>query len=316
MPTEPKSTSPEEARKGPQGPNARSLIAETRHLLKKAGLSARKGLGQHFLVDGAVIKYIIAAAELGPADTVVEVGPGLGTLTRALIQHSGKVIAIEKDPNLARLLREELPEADRLTIVNADVLETVPAEVMAPTGNRKYKVVANLPYYITSPVLRHFLEAGLKPQRLVVMVQKEVARQMTAAPGEMSLLSVAVQLYGRASIVRYVPARAFHPAPAVDSAILKVDVYPKPLVDVDVPGFFRVVKAGFSSARKQIANPLSQGLGIPKPDAVATLVRSGIDPSRRAETLSIEEWGRLWQEYDAGRDSAAPAQNGGGGEPA
>jgi 16S rRNA (adenine1518-N6/adenine1519-N6)-dimethyltransferase len=157
--------------------------------------------------------------------------------------------------------------------------------------------VANLPYYITSPVLRFFLEAAVKPQTMVVMVQKEVARQIAAKPGDMSLLSVAIQLYGEPRIVKYVPARSFYPAPAVDSAILKIVVFPRPRVEVETDSFFTLARAGFSAARKQIANSLAHALGRSKDDVLALLTRAGIDPSRRAETLSIEEWGRLWHEY-------------------
>jgi 16S rRNA (adenine1518-N6/adenine1519-N6)-dimethyltransferase len=278
----------------------RSLLSETKDLLHQAGLHARKGLGQHFLVDGAYLKYISQAAKLSENDLVIEVGPGLGVLTRSLAQQAGHVIAIEKDEHLSVLLKDNLKTYSNITIINQDILKVdLPLVLNEYFGNTVpgYKVVANLPYYITSPVLRFFLEAKIKPQNLVVMVQKEVARQITAKPGEMSLLSVSIQLYGEPRIIKYVPAWAFYPSPEVDSAILKINVFPKPAVDVDIKSFFKLVHAGFSAARKQIANPLSHGLNLPKEDILGMLHKAAIDPRRRAETLSIEEWGLLWQEY-------------------
>jgi 16S rRNA (adenine1518-N6/adenine1519-N6)-dimethyltransferase len=278
----------------------RSLLSETKNLLRQSGLHARKGLGQHFLVDGAYLKHIFQAAELSENDRVIEVGPGLGVLTRALAQRAGHVIAIEKDEHLSILLKDNFQTYRNITIINQDILQVnLPDLLNEYFGNSLsgYKVVANLPYYITSPVLRFFLEAESKPRILVVMVQKEVARQITAKPGEMSQLSIGVQLYGEPRIIKYVPARAFYPPPEVESAILKIDVLPKPVVDVDIKSFFDLVHAGFSAARKQIANPLSHTLGLPKEDILVMLSKAAIDPRRRAETLSIEEWGQLWQEY-------------------
>jgi 16S rRNA (adenine1518-N6/adenine1519-N6)-dimethyltransferase len=263
-------------------------LSQTRDLLRQAGLHARKGLGQHFLVDGSQLKQILLAADLNQADSVIEVGPGLGTLTRSLAGNAGRILAIEKDQALAALLRDAFKASGNVTVLNHDILTVA------------YKVVANLPYYITSPVLRFFLEAIDKPQLMVVMVQKEVARQITARPGDMSLLSVAIQLYGEPRIVKYVPARSFYPAPAVDSAILRIIVSPRPRVDVDTGSFFTLVRAGFSAARKQIANPLAHALGRSKEEVLALLAGAGIDSHRRAETLSIEEWGRLWKEYVRG----------------
>jgi 16S rRNA (adenine1518-N6/adenine1519-N6)-dimethyltransferase len=282
---------------------ARSLLTQTKQLLHQAGLRARKGLGQHFLVDGGMLKHILAAAELGPSDIVIEVGPGLGVLTRELARRVGQVVAVELDDNLANLLKETLASFSNVTIVNRDILKVDPQVLLRECfPDRKgdtwqYKVVANLPYYITSPVLRHFLEASLKPQCLVVMVQKEVAREITAQPGWLSLLAISVQLYGKPKIVKYVRASSFYPAPEVDSAILRIAVYPRPMVEVDTESFFTLVRAGFSAARKQLGNSLAQGLNRPKAEVLPILERAGIDSRRRAETLSIEEWARLWREY-------------------
>ena len=268
------------------------LLAETRRRLRQSELRARKGLGQHFLVDGGVLEAIISAAELKPDDVVVEVGPGLGILTKELAQRAGGVVAIELDDKLAALLKKSLASFNNVTVVNGDVLKI---ELASLLEGRDYKVVANLPYYITSPVLRHFLEAEARPKAMVVMVQKEVAEAIAAGPGDMSLLSVSVQFYGKPEIITIVPPESFYPAPEVSSAILKIDVYPQPKVDVDEKGFFETVRAGFAAPRKQLANSLAQGLGREKGEVLPFLQKAKIDPSRRAETLSIEEWATLWR---------------------
>jgi 16S rRNA (adenine1518-N6/adenine1519-N6)-dimethyltransferase len=266
------------------------LLAETRRRLRQSELRARKGLGQHFLVDGEVLSLIVATADLKPDDMVVEVGPGLGILTRELAKKAGGVIAIELDDNLAALLKRTLASLNNVTVINADVLKIEPKDIVK---GQVYKVVANLPYYITSPVLRHFLEASAKPQAMVVMVQKEVAEAIAAKPGDMSLLSVSVQFYGKPEIIGIVPPESFYPAPEVSSAIVKIEVYPKPKVDVDEKGFFDTVRAGFAAPRKQLANSLAKGLGKEKALVLPFLQKARIDPSRRAETLTIEEWAVL-----------------------
>jgi 16S rRNA (adenine1518-N6/adenine1519-N6)-dimethyltransferase len=280
-----------------------SLLKRTKALLRRYGIRARKGLGQNFLVDSDVLEAIVAAAALSPQDTVIEVGPGLGILTTELAKRVGWVIAIELDDRLAEILKKTLPY-ENVVILNEDVLGVSPAALLQksaprfPSAWRSYKVVANLPYYITSPVLRHFLEAPVRPETMVVMVQKEVARAIVAGAGKRSLLSIAVQFYGRPEIVADVPAAAFYPPPAVDSAVVKIDVYPHPPVEVaDVNGFFKLVKAGFTTPRKQITNSLSQGLGLPKNEVTAMLAKAAIDPQRRAETFSLEEWARLCRIY-------------------
>ncbi len=225
----------------------------------------------------------------------------MGILTEALANLAGRVIAIEIDSKLASALGESLSQASNLTVVNADVLQIAPAELIGE--KQSYKVVANLPYYIAAAVLRHFLESSVKPRRIVVMVQKEVAQSIVAAPGRMGLLSVAIQFYGKPTIVSYVRARSFYPAPKVDSAILSIDVYEQPAVMVeDVAGFFHVVRAGFSAPRKQLRNALALGLSLSPPDAAALLCRAGISPQRRAQTLTIEEWARI---YHAGKERYA-----------
>ena len=277
-------------------------------MLRRFDLKARKRLGQHFLIDGEVLKLITSAAELAPTDIILEIGPGLGILTKELARQTGWVIAVELDNKLANILKQTLASFDNVTIVNKDILRIDPATLLrepktkfAPATS-PYKVVANLPYYITSPVLRHFLEASVKPEMMIVMVQKEVAETIVAEPGQRSVLSISVQFYGKPRIVSYVPAQSFYPAPEVDSAILRIDLYPQPVVAVtDEKGFFELVRAGFTASRKQIVNSLAQGLGLPKAEVLSLLEKAGIAPQRRAETFTLEEWARLWQVFQARR---------------
>jgi 16S rRNA (adenine1518-N6/adenine1519-N6)-dimethyltransferase len=271
------------------------LLSQTKKELRRLDLWAKKGLGQHFLVDERVLASLISAAELTPDDTVVEVGPGLGILTKELARKAGRVIAIEVDTKMASALTEILISWPNVTIVNADVLASAPRAFLA---KGPYKVVANLPYYIASAVLRHFLEAAIKPHLMVVTLQKEVAQAIVAPPGKMSLLSVSVQFYGRPAIVDYVPARSFYPRPKVDSAIVRIDLYEHPAAAVDDEAkFFRVVRSGFSAPRKQLHNSLAQGLDISSGDAAALLEEAGISQKRRAETLSVAEWAKVYRVF-------------------
>ncbi|HEY32733.1 MAG TPA: ribosomal RNA small subunit methyltransferase A [Dehalococcoidia bacterium] len=276
-----------------------SLLTETRQLLRRYGLHARKKLGQHFLIDREVLETVMGAAGLTSGDIVIEVGPGLGVLTRELAGQAGRVITVELDDRLAAALKEALSSLHNVTVVNEDILKLDPAVLLKESGSQgKYKVVANLPYYITSPVMRHFLEASVRPQTMVVMVQREVAEAIAAQPGRMSLLSVSVQFYGQPTIVGHVPAESFYPVPEVDSAVLKIDIYPEPKVMIgDVDDFFGVVRAGFSAARKQLLNSLAQGLGLSRDEVLPLLAKAGIESRRRAETLSLEEWAGLWEAF-------------------
>jgi len=281
-------------------------LTQTKGLLRHFDLRARKRLGQHFLIDEGVLELIVSAAELTPTDVVMEVGPGLGVLTKELAKNAGRVVAIELDNKLAAMLKQTLASFENVAVINQDVLEISPEALLREQRERfspaispsRYKVVANLPYYITSPVLRHFLEASLKPQIMVVMVQKEVAEAIVAEPGGMSVLSISVQFYSQPEIVGYVPARCFYPAPEVDSAILRVTLYAKPAVDVtDEESFFGLVRAGFAAPRKQICNSLTQGLELRKAEVLALLGKVEIAPQRRAETLTLGEWAQLWQVF-------------------
>jgi 16S rRNA (adenine1518-N6/adenine1519-N6)-dimethyltransferase len=261
----------------------------TKQLLRDFELRPKKGLGQNFLVNGRVLRKIVEAADLTSDDIVLEVGPGLGGLTRLLAERAGKVIAVELDERFVKALKDLLADLENVTIIHGDILKLTPSQ-FAPCPH--YKVVANLPYYITSAVLRHFLEAKEKPELMVVTVQKEVAQRIVAKPGKMSLLSVSVQFYGRPRIVTYIPADAFYPPPKVDSAVVRIDVYERPLAE-DEKGFFDVVRAGFSQRRKQLRNSLSVGLCISVEDVEKALRQAGIDPKRRAQSLSMEEWDRV-----------------------
>lgn len=272
-------------------------------ILREAGLRPRKGLGQNFLVDPSVPPRIAAAADLAPDALVIEVGPGLGVLTAALAAQldpqRGCLVAVELDAALVPPLRARMAAYPHFRLVQGDVLDLAPAALLAGCDRpapAAYQVVANLPYYITSAVLRHFLTAASPPTRLVVMVQREVALRMVAAPPEMSLLAVSVQFYGTPRIVFRVPPGAFHPPPKVESAVVRIDVYPpgaRPVAGVDPDAFFAVARAGFGQKRKQLANALAEGLPRPKAAVLAALSRADLDATRRAETLTLAEWARL-----------------------
>ncbi|MBM3142001.1 MAG: ribosomal RNA small subunit methyltransferase A [Chloroflexi bacterium] len=267
---------------------------QVKRLLRQSGLRARKSLGQHFLADASVLQAIVEAAELSSADTVIEVGPGLGILTVELVRRAGNVVAVELDTKLASLLKRRLASLANLRVINADILKVSPSELLERTSH--YKVVANLPYYITSPVLRYFVEASPKPSLMVVMVQKEVGEAIVAGPGKMSLLAVSLQVYSKPRIVSHVPAQCFYPQPKVDSVVVRFDLFAEPAVKVaDMGGFFDVVRAGFNSPRKQLHNSLAHSLGMKPAEIILLLEGANIDSKRRAETLSLEEWARLYE---------------------
>ncbi|HEX6288531.1 MAG TPA: 16S rRNA (adenine(1518)-N(6)/adenine(1519)-N(6))-dimethyltransferase RsmA [Herpetosiphonaceae bacterium] len=274
-----------------------------RAALNTLDLRPSKDLGQNFLVDPHVLQQIVDAAELSRDDTVIEVGPGLGVLTYELVQRAGRVMAIELDKRLAARLRGEFVGTPNLTVIQADVMKVDPAAVLggARANPPVYKVVANLPYQITSAIIRHFLEVTPAPETLVIMVQWEVAQRIVARPPNMSVLAHSVQIYADAEIVTRVPAASFVPAPKVDSAVLRLRRRPQPLVVVDnVDALFRTIKAGFLQARKKLSNALpsglaSMGIKIEKDAALRVLTAAGIDPDRRAETLTLEDWARVHQ---------------------
>jgi 16S rRNA (adenine1518-N6/adenine1519-N6)-dimethyltransferase len=271
-----------------------------------ATIRPRKSLGQHFLTDRKVLQRILAAASLSPADTVIEVGAGKGVLTQALAAAAGKVIAVEIDDALCAHLRRRLAAHANVEPICGDILALSPDELLARAQvSPPYVVVANLPYYIASAVLRHFLESACPPTRMIVMVQAEVGQSIAAPPGRMSLLSVGVQFYAQARVLFYVPPRAFRPPPKVRSAVIRLDVRPEAAVAVDDrEAFFHLVQAGFAAPRKQLRNALALGLGIEPASARTLLDSANIDPSRRAQTLGLDEWGCL---YRAWRGSGRPS---------
>lgn len=264
-------------------------------LLHRYGLRPEKSLGQYFLIDETALRRVVDAAGIEAEDEVLEIGPGLGGLTRHLAVRARQVVAVELDGDLLPPLREVLAPHPNVRLVHGDILDLDPAEWMTCPG---YLVVANIPYYITSALIRHLLEARTLPRRLVLTVQREVAKRITAVPGEMSLLALSVQLYGQPRLVAHIPAGAFYPSPKVDSAIICTDLYPTPRIpDPQIPLFFRLAKAGFSQKRKTLRNALAAGLACTPVEASQLLRAAGIDPQRRAETLSLEEWGRLVESY-------------------
>ncbi len=259
----------------------------------------KKSLGQHFLTDRNILSAIADAARVEPDDAVIEVGPGRGALTAVLAERAREVVAVELDGDLARDLSGAAPANVR--VVEADARAVSASALLG--GCRPYKLVGNLPYYAAMPILRAFLEADCRPQAASVLVQREVAEQLCAAPGAMSLASLAVQLYGRARIARIVRPGSFNPPPKVDSAVVAVDVYHHPAEGVDDSArFFTLARAGFSAPRKQLRNALAAGLAIAPGDAEALLGAAGVAATRRAETLSIAEWAAL---YRAWRDGGA-----------
>ena len=312
-----------------------------KNLLGKYGVRPSKGLGQNFLVDKRVLGKIIEAANLGKEDTVLEIGAGIGTLTLELAKKAKKVIAVEKDPKMCEILHETMKGYENVEIIQGDILKleifnfqfsifkqkpnakNQMPKTKCKIQNTRYKVVANLPYYITSPVIRKFLEAENPPSEMILMVQKEVAQRICARPPRMNLLAVSVQFYAEPKIVSYVSKNSFWPSPKVDSAIIKI-ARNKNQETVNKELFFKIVKAGFSQPRKQILNNLSKGLALrsstaahskPSPNGLALsspnglklekeavqgwLLKNNIQPTQRAETLSIRDWINLTNTFVA-----------------
>jgi 16S rRNA (adenine1518-N6/adenine1519-N6)-dimethyltransferase len=272
--------------------------------LASKGLRPQKKFGQNFLTDSRVLESIADAAEIIRGDTVLEIGPGLGHLTRTLAARAGRVVAIELDAGLARQLQDDFADVANVEIIQGDFLDRTPAEWLKHKAQgageipAPFKVVANVPYYITSAILRHLLEADQKPRTIVLTVQKELAQRIVAQPPQMNLLAVSVQWYSHPRIERTIRAGAFYPRPKVDSAVVRLDVIPSPRFAVpDARSFFfEIVRAGFGERRKQIKNSLAHNLKL-RPEIVATaLEHAHIASTRRAETLRLEEWATLSQE--------------------
>lgn len=264
-------------------------------LLREYNLKPKKGLGQSFLIDDGALREIVLAADITQRDSVLEIGPGLGHLTRYLAEAAKKVVAVELDPDFIPVLQRVLADKSNVKIIQGDILQLDPARLIEEEG---YLVVANIPYYITSSLSRHLLEARSKPARLVLTIQCEVAQRICARPGKMSRLALSVQIYGNPRQVLKIPASSFYPKPKVDSATVRVDIYPQSLIPADrVGAFFELVHAGFSQKRKMLHNTLSAGLYLSRADVDRLLSQASIDPQRRAQTLSIEEWKKLTEIY-------------------
>jgi 16S rRNA (adenine1518-N6/adenine1519-N6)-dimethyltransferase len=259
-----------------------------KHILQRHGLEPKKSLGQNFLFDENVLARIAAAAALTKEDAVLEIGPGLGALTRVLLERAASVTAVELDNRFIPILLRELQDYDNLNLVHGDILDQNPADWF----DKPYKVVANVPYYITGAILRHLLSSQPRPSLLVMTVQKEVAERVTAVPPHMSLLAVSVQYYGPVKIVDTIKAGAFWPRPDVDSAVIRIDLEHGKQTNADDANFFKIVKAGFSQKRKQLQKNLRQ-LGYERAVIAEALAQAEIDGRRRAETLTLDEWRRL-----------------------
>ncbi len=264
-------------------------------MLRQHRLDPHKGLGQNFLVDGNVLRKIVQVAGVTGNDHVLEIGAGLGSLTCALAQKASRVVAVEIDKKLVPVLREVTGYYPNVEIVSGDMLEIDPAVVM---GETPYLVVANIPYYITSALIRHLLESTNRPQRIVLTMQKEVASRICAAAGDYSLLSLSVQVFGDPQVVLNIGAGAFFPPPNVDSATLRIDLYETPMIPPEwLDTFFQLAHFGFAQKRKTLRNTLSAGLHWSGDEAAALLQAAGIDPTRRAQTLELAEWRTLVGEY-------------------
>ena len=270
---------------------------DLRHTLKQFNITPRKSLGQNFIFDQDVLDRIVAAGEGSPQDTGLEIGPGAGSLTRRLAESAAHVVAVEIDERLIPVLHHTLAEYGNVTVIQGEILtvQLPVSKLQTPNG---FKVVANIPYYLTSAIVRHLLEADARPSLIVLTVQREVAERICAAPPDMSLLAVSVQFYGAPRVMGQIPARAFHPAPDVDSAIVRIDLFDEPpLVGAEADKFFRLAKAGFGQKRKQLKNALAAGLGMTGDGAPALLKAAGVDPMRRAETLTVAEWMKLFKVF-------------------
>lgn len=268
-----------------------------RHLLRKYNLRPNKKLGQNFLVDEQTLRKIIESADISKNDVVLEIGPGLGNLTRYLAIDALHVIAVELDHKFLKPLHEVLAPFDNVSIIIGDILEQNIENLLSKVTSKPvndFIVVANIPYYITSAVVRHLLDTPTRPDRMILTVQREVAMRICAEPPDMSLLSISVQIFGKPKISTKIPAGAFYPVPKVDSAFIRVDIFSEPIISPhQVKNFFRLTKAGFGQKRKNLRNSLSAGLGISKSQVETLMTRANIDYRRRAETLSINEWREL-----------------------
>lgn len=255
-------------------------------------MNPKKSLGQNFLQDLSIVKKIIQSADLHPDDAVLEVGPGEGIMTRELVKYARRVIAVEIDEKLVELLRRRFKNAPGVKIVLGDILKINLPDLIKP--HPSYKVIANLPYYITSAIIRLFLESPTPPDEMILMVQKEVAKRIVAAPGEMSLLAVSIQYYAKPEIIFEVSRGAFSPIPEVDSAVIKIsNIAALRHSASGTKKFFQVARAGFSAKRKTLLNNLANSFHLEKKEVEKKLISMGINPKARAQELKIGDWKKL-----------------------
>ncbi|HLU36834.1 MAG TPA: 16S rRNA (adenine(1518)-N(6)/adenine(1519)-N(6))-dimethyltransferase RsmA [Thermomicrobiales bacterium] len=268
--------------------NLQRTSAEWAATLRKNRIKPTRSMGQNFLTSTEVVEEIVAISGVQPGDLVIEIGPGMGILTRQLLTAGARVIGVELDRELAALLRTELGQIDRFSLVEQDARHL---DIKELTNDEPYQVVANLPYSVATVIVRSFMEAQTPPTRMTVMVQKEVAERMTATPGEMSLLGLATGLYADARIELVVPPDVFLPPPKVDSAVVVLDSRPElPGTPEQRDRMFELATMAFQRKRKTLSNGLSQGLGLPKQEVDALLSSVGIDGMRRPQTFSVDEW--------------------------
>jgi 16S rRNA (adenine1518-N6/adenine1519-N6)-dimethyltransferase len=271
--------------------------------LERLGVKPRKALGQNFLIDELALDDIAAAAASTGVDTVLEVGAGPGGLTEELLERFARVVAVEIDEELAELTRQRLGGNAALTMIAADILDFEPGELLEEAGVQPpYVVAGNLPFYITQPIVRRLLEADPAPERIVVMVQREVARRMVADGGRESLLSMSIKFHGKPQALRDVPSSAFWPSPKVDSAVVAIDRLSSPPVPITLEergSFFHLLRAGFSTPRKQLHNTLTVALGLPEREISGALEAAEIDPALRAQHLGLADWERLFRAVES-----------------
>src|SRR5438093_5565731 len=277
------------------------------------GVRSRKSLGQHWLTDRAALKRIVDLAEIDDPDTFIEIGAGTGLLTGFLAERAGKLIAVEVDERLASRLTEKFAGLENLTVLTSDVLENTPEDLLsAGGGNLPYVVVGNLPYFIGTVIVRRFLEARVRPRRLIVTLQAEVAESMAAPPGRMSYLGVEVQTLAEAKVLFQLPPRAFKPPPKVRSAVVRLDVRDTSDVEVDDrEAFLSVVRAGVAAPRKRLRNSLAVGLRVSPSEAGEVLSRAGVDPGQRPANLSLSDWREVYFAYRRGQEQGAGTEGSG-----
>lgn len=305
----------------PRNRGRRDSTPELPPYLERLGVQPRKALGQNFLIDELALGDIAAAAAAPGIDTVLEIGAGPGGLTEELLGSFAHVVAVEIDEELADLTRRRLATNDGLTVIAADILDFEPGELLDEAGvTGPYVVAGNLPYYITQPIVRRLLEADPGPERIVVMVQREVARRMIGAGGRESLLSMSIKFYGTPRALFDVPASSFWPSPKVDSAVVAIDRLAEPPIPIAVAervSFFHLLRAGYASPRKQLHNALPGALGLPGDVVSAMLEAAGLDPALRAQHLDLADWESLFRAVEAEHPEALvirePVGRGSGG---